>query len=338
MTSTQYAAISPRILLGLYLIIPACLIVYGVDTILFDASLKAVLPRSPENFFLVSIFLGAPHIIASNIILVTNKDYWGFYKKRVIIAAVMLGVLLAVGNYLLPYSAIFAIVASWTIMHVVKQQLGIGNGFYRLSPLLYRLWSTAIITLGILIYNIVFLGDKIAEPYLGYLHNAILFFATSIVALTLIAYPRVKTNFGKVFLWANTLMIFASLWMFYEHCFFFTILIPRFIHDVTAFVFYAVHDHNKHHEVPQNFIYRFAKKLKMPALIMAPLTAVLLTVAFKKAFDPAMNQLAITLFDVHHLGGISFFIIGFLSLIHYYTEAFTWTVGSPYRQFVRFKK
>src|SRR5271170_7143645 len=91
----QYTLISPRLLLGIYLIIPACVLAYFVDIFFFGGSLKAILPRSPEQYFLISIFLGAPHIIASNVILVTNRDYWGLYKKRVLLVATGLGLLLA---------------------------------------------------------------------------------------------------------------------------------------------------------------------------------------------------------------------------------------------------
>lgn len=331
-------AISPRLLLSLYLIIPICFITYAIDAYFFNHSLTSSLPRSPESYFLISIFFGSPHIIASNVILITNQDYWALYGKRVIITATLLGLALAFGNFLLPYSVLFALIASWTITHVVKQQLGIGNGFYRLPKTLYRWWSFSIIMLGILIYNIVFLGHKITADFLDVLNVAIYALAILIVGLTVFAHSRAPSRFGKIFLWANTFMILGSFWMFYERCFFFTILIPRFIHDVTAFIFYAVHDHNKHGAAPQNFLFRSARAIKMPALIIAPLTAVLITIAFKKAFDPAIEQLAISLFDFHGFGRVSFFIIGFLSLIHYYTESFTWTSDSPYRKFIRFGK
>lgn len=310
--------------------------VFLIDLVFFGGALKAVLPRSPEHYFLVSIFLGAPHIIASNLLLVTNRDYWAHYGTRVIVVATLLGLALAIGNSLLPYNAIFFVVASWTIVHVVKQQLGVGNGFYRLPKMLYQLWGNAIILLGIVIYNIVFLERHIPENILSLLHWLIASLAAAIIVLTLIAHPRAKSTTGRVFLWANTLMILASLWMFYERCFFFTILIPRFIHDVTAFVFYAVHDQNKHGASPKNMVFKLSHALKIPALVMAPLTAVLITVLLKKAFDPAIEYLATTLFASSEFGNLSFFIIGFLSLIHYYTESFTWKVGSPYRQFVKF--
>jgi len=31
-------------------------------------------------------------------------------------------------------------------------------------------------------------------------------------------------------------------------------------------------------------------------------------------------------------------VLGYLALMHYYTEAFTWKQGSPYRRFIAFSK
>lgn len=331
-------SISPRLLLSLYLIIPISLATYYIDAFFFGHSLVESLPRAPESYFLVSIFLGSPHIVASNLLLVTNQDYWSLYSKRVIMTAVLIGLGLAIGNFLLPYKALFAIIASWTVLHVVKQQLGIGNGFYRLSKTLYRWWCITIISLGTIIYNIIFLGSQLPEQVLSVLNSVAYGLAIIVVVLTIIAHTQAPTRFGRMFLWANAIMILASFWMFYERCFFFTILIPRFIHDVTAFIFYSVHDHNKHRTEPQNRLHHFARRLRVPALIIAPLTAVLLTLTLKKAFDPTIKHLAIILFDYHRLGNFSFFFFGFLALIHYYTESFTWTTDSPYRKFIRFGK
>ena len=35
--------------------------------------------------------------------------------------------------------------------------------------------------------------------------------------------------------------------------------------------------------------------------------------------------------------GASFLIVGYVSMLHYYTEAFTWQSGSAYRQHVAFR-
>jgi hypothetical protein len=35
---------------------------------------------------------------------------------------------------------------------------------------------------------------------------------------------------------------------------------------------------------------------------------------------------------------VTLVVIGYLSLMHYYTESFTWKGDSPYRQFITFTK
>jgi len=44
------------------------------------------------------------------------------------------------------------------------------------------------------------------------------------------------------------------------------------------------------------------------------------------------------LFGVEIRKAVSLGVIGYLALLHYYTEAFTWKNDSPYRKFIAFSK
>jgi uncharacterized membrane protein YjjB (DUF3815 family) len=51
-----------------------------------------------------------------------------------------------------------------------------------------------------------------------------------------------------------------------------------------------------------------------------------------------VNLITIYLFDVEFRKVITVGLLGYLALMHYYTEAFTWKQGSPYRRFIAFTK
>src|SRR5438132_13312035 len=74
--------ISFNFLIWLYIIIPICIIAYLVDIIFLHGYLKETLPIAPESYLILSLIFGTPHIIASNIIFITNKDYLETYGFR----------------------------------------------------------------------------------------------------------------------------------------------------------------------------------------------------------------------------------------------------------------
>ncbi|MCK5431239.1 MAG: hypothetical protein KAJ03_00775, partial [Gammaproteobacteria bacterium] len=77
-------AVSFRLLLGLYSIIPVCLVLQVLDSQLWGVFLKANLPSSPTHFILFQILFGTPHIIASAIVMTSNKEYLKFYKNKLL--------------------------------------------------------------------------------------------------------------------------------------------------------------------------------------------------------------------------------------------------------------
>jgi len=103
---------------------------------------------------------------------------------------------------------------------------------------------------------------------------------------------------------------------------FLLVIIPRFIHDATAFAVYAVHDHNRNLTTKYNVIYRVLAPLHIsPALLCIPL-AIALSWYF------TANQMDST------------WVMGFLlffALLHYYMEAYMWKREAPHRKNVAFR-
>jgi hypothetical protein len=152
--------------------------------------------------------------------------------------------------------------------------------------------------------------------------------------LTLACHWRIPTAMGRFYLWANALMVLQSSVCYWQGYAFLAILGPRLVHDLTAFTFYIAHDVNRHGTRPQNLLYRLASKLGMGVFWVCPAVAILLTYLIGRFADPLAN-LVVTPVLGHSLPyAASFVIVGYLGLLHYYTEVFTWKQGSPYRRHV----
>jgi hypothetical protein len=123
-----------------------------------------------------------------------------------------------------------------------------------------------------------------------------------------------------------------------QQYYFFAILMPRLVHDATAYIFYVTHDYNKHHQHPQNFIYRIAKQCRLSVFVVLPLLSFLLAFVLQAYGDSLVSYLTQVLFGAEIRQVVTIGLLGYLALMHYYTEAFTWKQGSPYRQFIRFSK
>ncbi|MEY4718576.1 MAG: hypothetical protein RL563_1194, partial [Pseudomonadota bacterium] len=82
--SCNKLSLSFRFLLGLYVIVPLSILVLWLDQAYFNAALRDWLPSSPGHFLLFQLFFGTPHILASNLLLVSNRDYLKTFQKKMI--------------------------------------------------------------------------------------------------------------------------------------------------------------------------------------------------------------------------------------------------------------
>lgn len=329
--------ISFRLLLAIYAIIPICFGAFLLDKYWFDEYLKYTLRISPESYFWLSLLFGTPHIIASNLIFFGNKDYVQKYWKHAVAMTAIIIAFFAVTTQFLSYNALFAIIASVTILHVVKQQIGIGNAVARLKGPMFNLWTWSVIGSGIVLYNALYLRRIFTPEQTILLNQTLMALSIITIALAIVNHQRIKNTLGKAFLWANTIMAVSSYFFFNEQYYFFAVLGPRFIHDVSAFVFYSVHDGNRHGVVAQNKLYRVFNKLHIHAFLAVPLSAIIITFIFQKYGDDAISAVTMALFNTHIPQAMTLGFIGYLSLMHYFTEAFTWKGLSPYKKYIGFK-
>lgn len=331
-------AISFRLLLAIYAIIPLCLVLQFVDTLIWNGYLKATLPSSPNHFIFFHILLGTPHIIASAVVLTSNVEYMQTYKTKLITMTLTLAVIFGIGSQFLPYRIFYIGVASWTVLHVLKQQHGIAMGVCRLKP--WQFWSQLLLSVGsgLLVYIGIFMKNSLIPDQVLLIKQATLMLCVLLLISTLICHRTVPTLFGKIFLWANAALIFSAFYLFSEQYYFLAILVPRLVHDATAYIFYLAHDYNRHHQHPKNFIFRVAKKMHLSIFVVLPLISFGLAFILQQYGDYAINIISQFLFGAEIRKAITLVVLGYLSLMHYYTESFTWKAGSPYRYYITFSK
>jgi len=331
-------AVSFKLILGLYSIIPLCLLIYLSDKFFWGNYLQTNLPSSPTHYILFQILFGTPHIIASAIILTSNREYLQFFKTKLIGISAFIVLFFGVGSLYIPYKTLYIITVCWTVYHVFKQQHGIAKGVCRLPgwAFYWMLWLS--VSAGIFIYLGVFLKNSLDAQWASWISLIAGVLTIGLVLSSILCQRYVSTRFGKYFLWGNTLLIVSSFYFYVQQYYFLAILIPRLVHDATAYIFYVSHDYNKHHENPQNFIYKYAQRCNVHVFIVLPLMSFVLTYLLQAYGDEWVNLISQFFFGADIYKAITLGVIGYLSLMHYYMEAFTWQAGSPLRKYIRFTK
>ena len=331
-------SVSFSVLLGLYLIIPLCLLLYGLDTTFWHCYLHDNLPTKPTHFLLFQILFGTPHILASTILLTTNSEYFQFYKRHLAWMTLAIAIIFGLGSLFIPYRVFYVAVAGWTVFHVLKQQHGVVRGICKLPTWAFNslLWLS--VAAGLLIYIGIFLSNSLDIETLEQLKNAAGFLTTILVLLGLYCQRYVPTNFAKAFFWANIFLVVCSFYLFTQEYYFFAILIPRLVHDATAYIFYVTHDFNKHSVKPKNALYRFAKKYSISIFILLPVLTFALAFLLQAYGDATIAWLTREIFGVEIRKAITLGLLGYFALMHYFSEAITWKNGSPYREFISFSK
>jgi hypothetical protein len=210
-------------------------------------------------------------------------------------------------------------VIAYTMYHVLSQQLGVAISMMKVRPgKLYEplRWSatlagTFMYTLAVVDHELYFVGIRF-----GTLFEIL---AAASVATSCVLGHRMakdsKNSKGTLYLYANLAMLVAVCGFWQLGYAVFVIMVPRFVHDLTALYIYAVHDHNRNVQTRHNYIYRSFSFLS--PLIVCPALAIVLT-AVLEPYAWFVAPLII------------------ITLLHYYTESFIWRGDSPHRRQVAF--
>jgi hypothetical protein len=270
--------------------------------------------------------------------MASNVEYLKFYKLKIILMTVAIAAFFGIGSLFIPYLVFYVLVACWTVYHVLKQQHGVARGICHLPAWAFYLLLWLSVAAGIVVYILIFLKNTLDTQQTEWLKHAAAGLCIGLALSTVLCQRYVATSFGKLFLWANTLLVLSSFYLYIQQYYFLAILVPRLVHDATAYVFYVTHDYNKHYQHPQNFIYRYAARCNVHVFVVLPAISFVLAFALQNYGDAAVNLITNSIFGIESRKVITVGLLGYLALMHYYTEAFTWKQGSPYRRFIAFTK
>ncbi len=327
-------AISYRFLLGVYLAVPLCILLQAVDALGGTQALRIEPLSEGDPSLWALVGMGLPHILASSVLLGTNGEYLRAFRGRVVLTVVAIGAFFLVASRL-PYEVGFAVLGVLTVAHVFHQQMGIGKALCRCPPRRYAAWTTTSVGVGALLYERVYLGASLPSGGRTALEALLVAASLLFLGLSVTCHRGIPTRRGRWYLWANVSMVLAGVHLFFTGWWFLALLGPRIVHDLTAFGFYVVHDHNRHAEAPRNLLYRATQRLRLGTLWVPPAVGLLLTFALHRFGEPALRGLSLLVSGTTPSQPLSLYAVVSLMLMHYSTEAVTWKKTSPYRTFVR---
>lgn len=306
--------------------------VYAVVPILFgitvwdyyfnQGALKGILPQSPTGFFIFTVFFVQPHIMSS-LISFFDTEYIKYYRYKLLWYTIIAFSLPWILIELFGQNMFNIVVILWTTLHVVGQQIGILGMVMRIKTWLFKTWKIVILTIFASRLLITLLPIEIVNKIMssGLIGPFYLLLSISSFIVFLILFRQCPTKNGKLYLFLNFLM-FMTVGFYNNHGYeFFSILVFRLVHDLTGFLFYMVHDHNRLLEKKGNWFYKPFSSIPFAVLIICPLVGV------ATAYPLTVNAGVPWIYN---------FMTGFIFL-HYFTESFAWKNGSIHRKYISLK-
>ena len=310
-------AISTKGLTLVYLVIPLFFVVILGDHYLFEGVLRAMLPRHPEQLLWYTLLFNVPHFFAS-FFTFADKEYLAVYKKKL-----LLGIpLIALMAFLFPLVSINLTVlylVLYTMYHNVSQQTGIASLVMKCRGWRVTTWRYANIILGLYLYALVY-----PSPFSHVVHlyalPVISVLSIISVMLTFLIARKSATPEGKYYAWGTSSIAGIGILAYALGYPFFVSTALRIVHDLTAFIFYIIHDMNRNRVIMHNLIYRFILPKTSLFVVGIPALAVLLTYFAQGEGTSMVIQ--------------AFFL---LAVSHFYIEGFMWKNGSPHRAALTFQ-
>lgn len=316
----QPYAVSRRLLLALYGIIPLIAALVAIDSTVLHSSLKHAIGLSATTATIYILFLELPHIIGS-FISYADDEYIRFYKKKIL---VYLPLLLACVFALVMFNAqlAFGLYVVYTMYHSIKQQTGIAALFVGTKSVFHVLWSYAGIITAVL-GNFYIFAPQSAGPLAFLVSVPVITSCATVFVLLGLAYmiSLKRRDIGLWYVGATTLLVLTSYGCLLLGYLFFAVLLIRFVHDTTAFTFYAVHDGNRNANASPNILYRYIRFIPLPLFLVTPVLGILIAY-YIQTFTITSSQSATVLM--------------LLGCTHYYIEGFMWKRESIHRKQLRF--
>jgi hypothetical protein len=301
-------------LLAVYALVPIALALIAVDVLFLERWLQSVLPTDPDTMPVFPYLFVLPHIVSSTVILL-DRAYLAHFGRRLAMASAALFIL-AIGTQYGPFRVVlFSLFNLFTVYHVAQQQFGITRMLCRSQRWEHPIWSWSGVFLMASVLLSFYAKVLDIDLHVAFLPLVTLVTAPLFLWASIRLHQHSKRAIGTGYLWSNTLLVGFTLVSYWSGYAFFMLLLPRLIHDYTAYVFYTVHDTNRNASAPHNILFRNLRFTRLPT------TALTLIVGVVLAAPITAN-----------MGFVNVRVLFiYLTMLHYYTEGITWKSGSPYR-------
>lgn len=264
------------------------------------------------------LFFEVPHIIAS-FIGFTDKEYLGHYRKHLLFGVPLL-LAAFLGLLLIDFMLVVSIYLAVTMYHVIRQQTGIGLMFDLPKDHWFQWWSWSLTASIAVMYVSIMLPEHVE----GLEASHLTFFIAGTFALAIASgiglMFRAKTKWGIWYILLTLVMVATSYSMLWFGYFFLAVFVCRFVHDVTAFLFYITHEMNRNYGRVRNALYTAVPLLPRSLIILVPLSAITLGLLLREGIADTK---------------ILFTIVMLLAFAHYYLESVMWKRDSLHRHYVK---
>lgn len=318
-----------------YGIVPLCILVVAVDALLLNQRLAALLPRDPHSLFAFSLFFELPHILASAFIVLGHADYRRHFQRSLLYASLAAACFALPIRHALWFSLSGAAFGLWTLVHVLRQQLALAGPLAGLRGQLHQLWMGSAIAFGLPVYLLAYSRSSFTPEWSAGLELATYLLWALFALCCAEVLRRTRTRRGFAYVAFNCIAYLSIGGFLFAGYPFVVVLIPRVLHDLTAFLFYGAEELGRlRHERPA-LPYRIASRLRIPAVSVLPLAAIAVAYLLRwplTAWLPSAKAPDYTL--PWGLRLLDSFLI-FVAVHHYWMEAVTWKGSSPYRRHFR---
>ena len=324
--------IDGRWLIALYLVLPVSACVVLIDQLLLNEWLRLdVLPSNPENWPLWNLVFGLPHIVASAMVLARSK-YVSYFKKDFtrpvtgIVAFVAFGFF---GPQPISLMLCYAVLAFYTVYHVLAQQIGLSGMLARRpKDTWFKLWKWLCILAGFAIYIHLYVESRIDTITLFGMDVSLplsfLSLALSVCQLMLAVYISLKSEsqIGKWYVLANGMMVMLVQLVGIMGYSMLVVLIPRIVHDLTAYYVYLTHEINMG-GTRTNKSGDGVNQIQSLLLVSIRL--------------PVLSMVIAAFLSWHSSNVLIAPVVMTLTLLHYYFEGVVWRGTSPLRGLLPFR-
>ncbi|MDI1301506.1 MAG: hypothetical protein PSX71_06350 [bacterium] len=276
-----------------------------------------------NTFLLVSVLLQTPHSIAS-IFTFMDREYLSAYKARLFSFCLFMLAIFVLAWVLSPGSLMLAII-SYNFYHYSSQQAGVTALLAHNKSRTHEVWkwaSSLILMAGLFGAAIMTGPEQITVgPYQNAFYAIGIIFFTGFIGISILLASQSKTRIGKAYIAANTVMLITYFGFYLCNLWFYMLIIPIFVHAMTAFLFYINHNSNRNARRNINLVSRIRNVIPVPEYILTPLVSILCAAIF-------IPLAAESVYSVY--------MAGLASVVHFYLEAIMWKKGTPHREHLHF--